>query len=749
MPSDKLFRLSLYLTLMLACICVGYAEHDLLPEMPFITAVVVCVLAILYRLESRIQMFSIPDANRLGLIVGLLSLVWAVFRIIEVSQRKDKGESQVQLVLIALFGPLLLMLIPAKLARREQHVGDYWGLQGMGLVAVCLAGAIEDDAVCSTLIALYAIAAVWSLGLFHLHRAAGGVAPIPNRPATPVAGIVASHQPWRGVQQTLGLIVPGVAIAVPLYLVTPHSPGEKLNFGEPRVEIGYAASQMLDLNQTGNLKGNPAPAFEVAIEAKMGLIPEFRDGQLWRGRVLQTYTRGTWEPSDIPLPGVDGAPRNHLNWSPPRLGVGQCALTFSVPSSLPGQFLAEPITWAVDQPVPVASLTASGPQPWLWGGDGTFLWSGRISRAETHHYIQMWQPKAEPDLSPEFHIVDADPTAKIRLLTQNPVRKVKAYADELVDRLIHERMLPADCRDQGLPRRQFHDQIAKVFSHHLSTSPEFRYTTQLRRNRKDLDPIEEFLFHSRAGHCERFASALALLLRSQGIPTVLVLGFKGQEPTLDPQRYVVKQEHAHAWVDALILEYEPAGADGQQRPISRWRTLDPTPGGEASEDDPSGGWAADARTWAQTVVKETLLKGTVEDAQSRLSLFARGLLRWEILAVLCVLLAVLIQRRRRVKVVPARQESPMLGRLLAVLGTHGLAPRPGETLHEFARRLASKLTANPRTAGVAEVTSVYVDAYYEARFGGRELSPERLEMLDTELRALDRSLNAANLRGET
>jgi len=743
MPSDTAFRLSLYLTLSLACVCVGYAEFDMFPEVPFISAAAVLTLVALYRLESRVQMLSIPEANRMGLIVGLMYLAWAVFRIVHVIQRPEMGNANLQLILVALFGPLLVALMPAKLARREQHVGDYWALQVMGLVAVCLSAAMTEDPICSILVGLYAATAIWSLSLFHLRRAAGVVAAIPNRPAShPIAGVLTSHEPQSGLRRALKLSVIAGAIAIPLYLVTPRSPGAKLEFGKPRVEIGYAASQMIDLNQTGNLEENPAPAFEVLLNPTTGLIPELPDNQLWRGRVLRNYTKGTWEASDLPLPGVDGAPKGQLQWTPPRLGPGQCALEFTVPSSLPGQFLAEPIVWAPDQPVPVASMTSKGALPWLWGGDGSFLWSGRIARLETHHYVQVWQPRAVRDLSPTFHITDPDPNVKIRTLIHNPVRRVKEYGDGLVDALIQDGKLPADCRDPvtDLPRREFHDQIAKAFSSHLATWPAFTYTTKLRRVRKDLDPIEEFLFHTRAGHCERFASALALLLRSQGIPAVLVLGFKGWEPTNDPRRYIVKQEHAHAWVDALIVEFEPARPGQNERPVSCWRTLDPTPGGQAISESPSNGWAGNARTRLHDFVRESLANFSTERLLQVWASINGWLLGFGGLTLGIVLVFKVVRRRKQRAVVTPG--AGFLGRLLSLLAAHGFTPQPGDTPREFTQRVADSLGTNPRTAVEAGIPRDWVEAYYESRFGARVIPPERIATLDAGLRDLERCLVA-------
>ena len=88
--------------------------------------------------------------------------------------------------------------------------------------------------------------------------------------------------------------------------------------------------------------------------------------------------------------------------------------------------------------------------------------------------------------------------------------------------------------------------------------------------RPELDPVEDFLINRKEGHCEYFASALALLLRSIDIPSRLVNGFKGGDWNDLTQTMNVRQKHAHSWVEAYI------GNDEDNRP--NWITLDPTPG---------------------------------------------------------------------------------------------------------------------------------------------------------------------------
>lgn len=77
--------------------------------------------------------------------------------------------------------------------------------------------------------------------------------------------------------------------------------------------------------------------------------------------------------------------------------------------------------------------------------------------------------------------------------------------------------------------------------------------------------LETFLFDHKSGQCEYFASAMVLMLRSQGIPARLVTGFLGSEYNPFEGYYVVRDSNAHAWVEAYLPEQ-----DG-------WRIYDPTP----------------------------------------------------------------------------------------------------------------------------------------------------------------------------
>jgi transglutaminase-like putative cysteine protease len=78
-----------------------------------------------------------------------------------------------------------------------------------------------------------------------------------------------------------------------------------------------------------------------------------------------------------------------------------------------------------------------------------------------------------------------------------------------------------------------------------------------------VGPIEDFLFYSRKGYCEHYATSMVLMLRALDIPSRIVTGFVGGEPNEYGGYMIVRQSDAHSWVEAAI--------DGV------WRRYDPTP----------------------------------------------------------------------------------------------------------------------------------------------------------------------------
>jgi protein-glutamine gamma-glutamyltransferase len=76
--------------------------------------------------------------------------------------------------------------------------------------------------------------------------------------------------------------------------------------------------------------------------------------------------------------------------------------------------------------------------------------------------------------------------------------------------------------------------------------------------------LDEFVFNKKSGNCEYFATTLALLLRSYGIPARLITGFQAGRESLFGNYLMIRQSDAHSWVEVFI-------------PEQGWMSFDPTP----------------------------------------------------------------------------------------------------------------------------------------------------------------------------
>lgn len=86
----------------------------------------------------------------------------------------------------------------------------------------------------------------------------------------------------------------------------------------------------------------------------------------------------------------------------------------------------------------------------------------------------------------------------------------------------------------------------------IETLGQYRYTTQAQipsAGYAQSDPVEAFLLDTKAGHCEYFASALALLARSHGMPARVVNGYYGAHKNPVDGTFQISQSQAHAWVE--------------------------------------------------------------------------------------------------------------------------------------------------------------------------------------------------------
>lgn len=288
----------------------------------------------------------------------------------------------------------------------------------------------------------------------------------------------------------------------------------------------------------------------------------------------------------------------------------------------------------------------------------------------------------------------------------------------------------------------------------------YGYTLQLPRTAV-RDPLANFLFERKQGHCEYFASSMAVMLRTLGIPSRVVNGFRSDEFNDLTGNYIVRAKDAHAWVEAYFPGYG-------------WQTFDPTPPGAGN----SAGWSrmsvyldAAASFWREWIVDydashqyvlgQTALSGTRglwERArgwarhryQSMLRWAQRGTERvdhspgrWGAIGLGMATGLLLLRyagwilraiRELRLRAHPERspeQAAAMWYRRMArSLARHGVRKPEAETPHEFLVKIEDE--------GLRGRVERFTEAYESARFGNSADDALRLPELYEEVELASR-----------
>jgi protein-glutamine gamma-glutamyltransferase len=287
---------------------------------------------------------------------------------------------------------------------------------------------------------------------------------------------------------------------------------------------------------------------------------------------------------------------------------------------------------------------------------------------------------------------------------------------------------------------------------------QYAYTLQLPRTTV-ADPVANFLFERKQGHCEYFAASMAVMLRTLRVPSRVVNGFRSDEFNDVTGSYVVRAQDAHSWVEAYFPEYG-------------WVTFDPTPAGVTGTPQ---GWgrvmlymdaaASFWREWVvsydsshQNVLGQTALTGTRvswERARTWSQLSYERMLSWTRLrqrdaekaptqwliwiAAIAALLFSLANAGRFAKILRTRQllahpeRSPHQAaamwyeRMVRHMARRGLPKSTNRTAQEFVRDIKDEqLRAR---------VSKFTEAYEAARFGDSSDDAVRLPELYEEVEA--------------
>ena len=668
-------------------------------------------------------------------------------------------------ILLALGHTLIYLAMVKRVCPRSLR--DDWFLMLQGLAMVVIGAFMSQGDLVGGLLVAWALASLWTMALLHLTRESGRVDPgqqPPPDPADPYPGLV--DRPFA--VSSLKIALTTLALGGVIFLAMPRwgSTGGGHRGGDVTRHLS-GFSETVKLGQIGEILENDSIVMTVELYDRARGGPRIRpeDDLLWRGVPLASYADGGWsrEAVDPEANTIDRAP-------PPSAVLRQ-------------RIKIEPTGTAILfglRPMFRAAYGSRNENPLGYSPTDATLYRPDDFRNEQFEYEVL---SAANPRTPQPDEWLAGPVDLEIYHRPEPLILRRGLLD-LPDGLKAQLAALAEPIVRAIPAHEV-EARARALEGWLRDSRQFRYSVSMARGEAGVDPVLDFLQTRKSGHCEYFASALALLLRSVDIPSRVVNGFKGGDWNDLASVIYVRQKHAHSWVEAL-------------RPVKdarhpEWFTLDPTPAAEREESVALVGGDLGKRVrplsdylryiWVFYIVgfnadrQRRLLydpiRALIDQASqgfrvmgawleqaATLLLRARDLrsfFTWQGFVIGTVAVALvagpiavgwwLVRRlTRRGRARSAEVDELAVGvafyrRLSTLLAAVGLERPPAETPREFARRAAAFLDARgPSALDLAAVPAEVVDAYYRVRYGLESFDPEALHALESRLDALEAGL---------
>ena len=616
----------------------------------------------------------LPDGagNLIGGLVGIVGGGWAF------SQALANRYMPLSVALIPFVAALIPVLTVVKLLKR-QIPRDFWVLHGLGLVQVGLGCVLGADDAMVALVGLYAILSLASLR----SRLTGGS--------------------WPGLKTMLaeGAVVGLAAVAAYIWLPAADLPvwNPTTTFSAARLATGYGTE--VDLNHNGRVTLDDEIAIEFDAVDHNGKPTTIAGDQRFRAVDLEVYRAGRWRGSATST-GGRGVP---MALPPlPTLTTRQNLLSFRVISQdITTPVIADPPLFL---PVPAPGVNRRG-----------------LVRRQLA-YQQIVAAGMAKDKTPLQD--DVDNRFRLEDLLGIP-EGLRPWGWELLEsiadggpkaprsdagRLPLAALREAEGRPEFVPIGLF-EEVARRLCRHFAESGDYEYTLDLERSDPGVDPVVDFLLNTKRGHCERFASGLALTLRSVGVPARLVKGFRGCEST-EEGKYQIRNYHAHSWVEVLVPRFERIP---QQRVSWDWLVLDPTPGESAIQAETKGpeGWLGAFGGWINQQ------QPLVQEFQSWWSeQGAGGVPNWAGPAMATAIggLALLVMRRVRARMERVGRE--IVPRLRAMAALEGIRVTAARTPKELAREMEDRWRQDPVLGPRAGDAIWLADEHYRWVFSGAQ-----------------------------
>jgi transglutaminase-like putative cysteine protease len=475
------------------------------------------------------------------------------------------------------------------------------------------------------------------------------------------------------------LLVHAVPVMVVLFVLFPRLPGPLWAIPGNTSSAASGLSDSMSPGDITELGLSDEAAFRVEFDAATPTA----DKLYWRGPVLSNFDGRKWS-------RAEGMRRNVAD-TIEHLGIGVDYRVMLEPSSRRWAFALDmPQRWSTDRNLRMGSdyqLAAffGGPQ------------NTRLDYRVTSHTEYRAREPLNEDEQDLFRRLPEGSSPRTRALV----------ATWLTDQPAAEQII----------ERSLNFLRAEQFFYTLTPPP------------LGAEPVDEFLFATREGFCEHYASAFAVMMRAAGLPARVVTGYQGGELNSVGEYYIVRQSDAHAWTEVWLgdrgwVRVDPIVAVAPER-----IALGSSRGSLAGAVAPGRAlariaWVRQALlVWdaAQTYWDDWVLGYGFSAQRALLESFGitnlRRAQRWAMLLALTVSATVvallglslyLAWRYRRRRRDPAARCFERFSRTLSRLAVAPRAPHEGP--EAYARRAQQALP------GAAEAIAAIVAAYLQARY---------------------------------
>ena len=412
---------------------------------------------------------------------------------------------------------------------------------------------------------------------------------------SPAANSAGAISPSRRMGYALMAIAPALMLMILagsflIFFFLPRISSRYLSAYTPTSDVSTGFTDRVELGRIGQIQQSSAVVMHIEIQNDLQGAYDLK----WRGIALSNFDGTVWSNSfgQAPLrPAGDGSYRLAPAADPRGHGV-------VASRSIQYRVLMEPI-----------------------GTNVFFLAERPQSLTGNFRQVSMDAGGAVYDLDAEHPINRYEAESQLATIDSDELRLAANTAPAGMDQYL--KLPPLDIRIAKLAEEitgQAPSNYEKAAALEQYLSSHFGYTLELPHS-VARDPVANFLFERKHGHCEYFASSMAVMLRSLRIPSRMVTGFRGGEYNDLTGQYVVRASDAHSWVEAYF-------------PGSGWISFDPTPAGSVPART---GWSrmqlyvdAAASFWREWIINYDVghQRTLGKDAATRTRQFYDEVRRW-------------------------------------------------------------------------------------------------------------------------